>query len=227
MNYIGVDLAWTVKNKTGFCIINENKHVTLLDAKVYSNDELVELITTNLPSITSVDAPLVIKNETGGRKCDSALMKTRINGSYLKLYATSRKYMLSTFSTIRGEDIYRSLHDNHNFTLGNDIIETFPTGIYLSLFPNLFSHKYKISSRLSLEELLTNADLLISAIKKLGFTGININLSKVATKSKYKDYEDQLDGLLCAVNSYYLHRKESLIFRVDDNGIISLPYVVT
>ena len=69
------------------------------------------------------------------------LMKQVISGKYLKLYATSRSYMLKTFGQIRGEDIYKALSVDHKHKLGINIVETFPTGIFLSLFPEIFDNR--------------------------------------------------------------------------------------
>lgn len=222
MNFFGTDLAWAGKNPTGICIINQHKEVIYWDALTYSNNEICDLIKQYSPCIVSIDSPLLVQNETGGRTCDSLLMKTRINGRFLKVYATSRQYMLSTFGTIRGEDIYKDLASIQGFKLGHDIVETFPTGIYLSLFPDLFMDKYKRSSKLPLSEILINGSNLLHAIRKLGFIVPELPLATLKTKASYKVYEDMIDGLLCAVNSYYFHHKQVLVFS-DDSGYTTLP----
>jgi len=223
MKFIGIDLAWTYKNETGLCVINEDKQIEVLVAKAFSDEELISFVNEYTDVIVSIDSPLVVKNETGGRAVDSMLMKEVIRGRYLKLYATSRSYMLKTFGQIRGEDIYQALSKESRLVLGENIIETFPTGIFLSLFPEIFDKRYKISSKLSLEDLKANAILLISKVEKLGFTGISIDLEGVDTKKAYKSFEDQLDGLLCSINSYYFYHNQSSIFKCDDNGITALP----
>lgn len=220
MKYLGIDLAWTSHHKTGICVINDEKQIEYLDAGVYDDAFLVSWIKNNQPCIVSIDAPLVVKNEIGGRACDSLLMKTKINGHYLKLYATSRSYMLRSFKEIRGEKILSFLSD---FKLGSNIIETFPTGIYLSLFPKLYLNKYKLSSKLDLETLIKNSSNLVSAIKGMGFTVGDLKIEEVKTKKAYKTIEDQLDALLCAIHSYHFHHKRVHIYTCDDNGMISLP----
>ncbi len=222
MNFIGVDLAWSRKNPTGFCIINPSKEILFWDASRYSNDQLIQLILNYQPAITSIDAPLVVNNETGGRACDSLLMKTPIHGKYLKLYATSKKYMLSTFGAIRGQDIYKELEEVHGFSLGSHIVETFPTGVFLSLFPELYNMKYKISSRLPLSELIDNANQLLNAIKNLGFMLPDLNLQVITTKSSYKNYEDKIDALLCSLNSWYTYLGQAMTFSCDNNGFTTL-----
>lgn len=223
MKFIGIDLAWTYKNETGICVINEDKQVEILEAKNFSDQDLINIVNEYSDVIVSIDSPLVVKNETGGRAVDSMLMKEVIRGRYLKLYATSRSYMLKAFGQIRGEDIYNALSKESRLVLGENIIETFPTGIFLSLFPEIFDKRYKISSKLALDELKANAQLLINKVEALGFTGITLDLEGINTKKAFKTYEDKLDGVLCSINSYYFYHKQSAIFKCDDNGITALP----
>lgn len=215
--YIGIDLAWKATKETGICILNDNKECIYLKADVYSNEEIAALI-NSYPGVTSVDAPLIVKNETGGRRCDSLLMRTKINGRHLKLYATSRTYMKRVFGSIRGEEIISKVDQS----LKEQIIETYPTGIFLSLFPDLFEDKYKLSSRLPLTEVKEHALQLIAAIKAMGFQ-FNLTPEAVQTKRAYKTFEDQLDSVLCAINSYFFVNGQYTSFAIDDNGKIVLP----
>lgn len=215
MKFIGVDLAWTYKNETGICILEEKKCI-FCDAKVYSDEMIIELMEKYVPCIVSVDAPLVVKNESGGRSIDSVVMKTKINGRFLKLYATSRSYMFRTFKAVRGE----TLLEKSDLVLGENIFETYPTGIFLSLFPEIYDQRYKISSKLPLLKLIENSNKVLEHIRSLGFE-VDLD-NEVATKKKYKVFEDKLDSVLCAINSYYLYHGSSLCFK-DDSGFITLP----
>lgn len=219
MKFIGIDLAWTYSNCSGICIL-ENQTAEYLEADIFSDDEIIELILKKLPCTVSIDAPLRVKNETGGRPVDSQLMKTRINGSYLKLYAASRSYMMKTYKALRGEDLYLRLK-NSGFTACHDIVETFPTGIFLSLFPDLYSYRYKLSSKLPLDNLKHNSEAVINSLKKTGFD-FNLDSKEISSKKEYKVFEDKLDSLLCAVNSYYLYNKRCRVWK-DDSGFIALP----
>ena len=202
--------------------MDENLNCIFCDADVYSDEELIEMINIYEFKTVSVDAPLIVNNETGGRKCDSLLMKHAIHNRYLKLYATSRSYMLRTFKSIRGEALYQMLLEN-GFILGKDLTETYPTGIFLSLMPELFDNKYKLSSRLSLEVLLSHARDVLNILMDLGIKNIPIELETIKTKKAYKHVEDQIDALLCAVHSYYFNKGKSITFEADGNGLISLP----
>lgn len=215
MYFIGIDLAWTYRNETGITIFKDRKCV-FSGAKVYSDEMLVEIMKGYSPCIVSIDAPLVVNNESGGRSVDSQVMKTSIHKRYLKLYATSRTYMLRAFGAIRGEKILKL----SELELSKTIYETYPTGIFLSLFPELYDNKYKISSRKTLEELIENSQKLLEAIQDLGF---HIDIQTTAhTKKAYKTFEDQVDSVLCALNSYYAYYSKNVLFQ-DESGAIALP----
>ncbi len=72
MRFIGIDLAGSPKNDTGFCLLEvtgEEKKlsVTLL----HSDSEILEKIRKNDPDLTAIDAPLTY--EGMNRECDSIL----------------------------------------------------------------------------------------------------------------------------------------------------------
>lgn len=215
--YIGVDLAWTYKHPSGICIINNQKEIVYIDALCFDDEELARVINQYSPSVVSVDAPLIINNENGSRLCDRLLMRHPFHGTYLKLFATSRSYMMRAYGCIRGERIVQHLK-GHN--LNDNLLETFPTGVYLVLFPDLYPNKYKLSSRLKLEELKRNASVLLDDIRRLGFS-TSLSCALITSKKEYKNFEDKLDSLLCALNSYYANTGQR--FEVDDNGCIVLP----
>lgn len=226
MNYIGIDLAWTYKNDSGLALIDNEKRLTFCHAKNYTDEELIQFVLENRPCIVSIDAPLQVENETGGRPIDSQLMKTKINGSHLKLYATSRTYMMRAFKCIRGENIRKLLEKEEGIILGETLFETYPTGIYLSLFFDIFLNKYKLSSKNKLPVLMENAKNLMGRVNELGFRA-DINFQDIKTKVAYKKTEDQIDSILCAINSYYINQNQALILGDGTNGIISLPKPIT
>lgn len=214
-SFIGIDLAWTYKNPTGICVFDEQLKCLYLEAKLFSDQEIQQLVSTYKEVYVSVDAPLVVRNETGGRACDSLLMKTRIHGRQLKLYATSRSYMNRTFGGVRGELLGK--------LLGSDqVYETYPTGIFLCLMPHLFDNRYKLSSRQDLRILKTNMAAVIAALHAMGYD-FTIPVSTIETKKAYKYYEDLLDAVLCAVNSHQVFLNKHRSYQCDDNGNIVLP----
>ncbi len=41
MRFIGIDLAWTYKNETGICVMNEAGEIEYLDSAIFSDEEIV------------------------------------------------------------------------------------------------------------------------------------------------------------------------------------------
>ena len=72
MKFIGIDLAGSPKNDTGFCILEvtgENKSLTV--TLLHSDSEILEKIKKNNPDLIAIDAPLTY--EGINRECDNIL----------------------------------------------------------------------------------------------------------------------------------------------------------
>jgi len=67
---IGIDLAGLEKNKTGFCILEDNVAETFI---LHTDDEIVENVKKVKPDVVGIDAPLIYPPKI--RKCDRTLKK--------------------------------------------------------------------------------------------------------------------------------------------------------
>lgn len=72
--HIGVDLAWSVRNRTGLAAVDANGAL-LASATVRSDDEIVAWIASHAPRIgvAAFDAPLIVANTAGNRPCERLL----------------------------------------------------------------------------------------------------------------------------------------------------------
>lgn len=71
---VGIDLAGSENNRSGFCVIKEEFGQKDIRARtIFSNSEIVEEITRLKPAIVAIDAPLTAKDQD--RKCDSEMKK--------------------------------------------------------------------------------------------------------------------------------------------------------
>ncbi len=88
MHYVGIDLAWTYKNETGLCIINEHGTIEHLDSAVYSDEDIIQIIKKHDPTqlYIGIDAPLIVNNENGSRGAEGELMRNRINGFRISVF---------------------------------------------------------------------------------------------------------------------------------------------
>lgn len=73
MRFIGVDLAWGSRNGTGLCVLDPTGAV-LGSTRVRDDEEILEWIRPHLDrgdALIGVDAPLVVNNPAGRRRCEA------------------------------------------------------------------------------------------------------------------------------------------------------------
>ncbi len=242
MKFIGIDLAWTYKNESGMCVIDDSGEVLILESKVFSDDDIVDIIKKYSDETLhiAVDAPLVVNNETGSRQAERELQRGRINGHRLFAFHSSRSFLNKTFKGIRGEALSQLIIDNiPDISIGfheyeSSIIETFPTGIVSGLFPDIFPVKYKRKKGMTFEETVEQMQILSERICLLEYQGLisgfngkfNVD-GKQITRKIHKHLEDKLDSVLCALGMYMIHQglAEARTFGTDKDGFILIPEI--
>lgn len=250
MKFIGVDLAWTYKNETGLCVLDETGRIDYLDAKVYSDEDMVEIINrySEEDLCIAVDAPLVLENETGARETDRLLQKARINGHRVNLFMANRSFFLKHFKVIRGEVLSKKIKDSFVQSTEqatefgflaekgkNILVETFPTGICCGLFPEIYPVKYKVKGKVPYAH--TNAELhkilnRICMVEKVEgkVDGLLEHFDfegKEITKKAHKHIEDKMDAFLSAYGLFSIYKEyaEPLSFGEIHDGFITVPLV--
>jgi predicted RNase H-like nuclease len=229
--YAGIDLAWTRRGRSGLAVLDQSMNIVHLSEGAYTDGRIADILSDFQPlGAVSVDSPLAVDNETGGRPCDSLLMRTRFHGHRVSMFATSRSYMEKTYGGVRGEELAAVLEARLNLKFTRDLCETFPTAICAGLFPGDYPLGYKVKAGRSIPECMAGADLLLRRIESLGIRlSFSADMEFLRSRSpfgeaplnrnEYKAVEDQLDGLLCAINSYYWKRTDAWqVFGGGDNG---------
>ncbi|MGC7871343.1 hypothetical protein ACPUYX_07395 [Desulfosporosinus sp. SYSU MS00001] len=115
------------------------------------------------------------------------------------------------------------------------IIETFPTGITLGLFPDAFPVKYKIKHKIAFETTKTEMGRMVSLLQRLGDFNPSVHniedffnhSSSIQAMSKkgYKNLEDRLDAFLCAYAAYWLANHKGKVVGDDRDGLITIPVI--
>lgn len=215
MHHIGIDLAWTYAKESGICVIDDNGMIVYCESKVFSDDMIAAIIEEYAleGAIVGIDAPLIVNNETGSRSCDGAIMREKIHGRNLSVFNCSRSFMLKHFGVVRGEEVVKAINRMPAFALTGDptnkkhlIIETFPTGITLGLFPDVFPIKYKIKSKVEFGTSKMEMGRIINLFKRLSdfnpqvynvedFFSDSLGIQAMSKKG-YKNLEDRLDAFL-------------------------------
>lgn len=242
MKFIGIDLAWTYKKETGICVLDETGEVQTLESKIFSNQELLHRIDqyAHETLAVAVDAPLVVKNETGSREAERALMKSRIHGHRLFAFMASRRFLINNFGEIRGEKLAEEIlsgFSRMDFRISlesgkSTIMESFPTGICLGLFPDIAPVKYKRKSKIPYEETKNQMERLLDRLKELEYQGTVKGLSSKLfskgfelNKKNHKPMEDKVDAFLCAYGLFAVFHgtAEPRIFGDIQEGFIMIP----
>src|ERR1700728_5134159 len=74
MHFVGLDLAWGEKNNTGIAVVDSDGR--LLHVGAGHDDESIEAAVEPYVSddcLVAIDAPLIVRNPTGARPCETAL----------------------------------------------------------------------------------------------------------------------------------------------------------
>lgn len=233
MRFIGIDLAWTTKNETGICVLDENAKILHLSAAVYSNEDIINIIKEfyQHPTFVAIDAPVVVPNETGSRPAESELARHLIHNHRIRAFHCSRSYLNKHYGGIRAEEISNDLINELNFKIGyhtdkDCVIETLPTGIIAGLLPEHAPFSYKLKKGITTQIAHDELQRLSSLFPETELQ--NYILFKETLKYSrniHKHLEDQIDAFLCAYMGYTLQYigAEPLIFGDYEKGFIILP----
>ena len=244
MIFIGIDLAWTYKNETGLCVMNDSGSVLRHEAAVFSNEALVEII-MNYESeevCVGIDAAVIVNNVNGSRKAEGLMMRDRFHGHSIQAFNSNRHYLLKTFGDIRGEEIYKLLKVVEASTkvtnvFGNcrvRVMEVFPTGVSVGMFPELYPLKYKIKSKVPFDVTKRDMSKILEQLHQIENRHIVSGLSKnlyseidLMSKKQYKHLEDQLDAFLCAYGMFMVYKNlaEQRIYGDELDGFMMVPVV--
>ncbi|MGH3577684.1 MAG: DUF429 domain-containing protein [Mycobacterium sp.] len=234
MHFVGLDLAWGEKHHTGIAVVDSDGR--LLHIGAAQDDASIEDAVARYVSddcLVAIDAPLIVKNPTGHRPCETAL-----NHDFQKFEAGARPAYAEKpeFSNPRGARVATALtlDMNPSSSATRRAIEVYPHPATIALFGLPKTLKYKRGAfedrQRELLQLMTLIEGLDKATPRLR---VNHNVSWVelrkrvaaATRPGQLDRdEDPVDAVICAyVALYWYHRPED----VTVYGDFATGYIVT
>ncbi|MBX3000479.1 MAG: DUF429 domain-containing protein [Caldilineaceae bacterium] len=218
--FIGIDLAWSARNRSGGAVIRDGR---LVEARgdLLTLEEIVEFVAGYLPTSTgavvAVDAPLRVPNLTGIRPCEREL-----NADWRRFQAgahPANRARLARDGRVRGEELVELLVSRHRFAEATIIprrspdrliCEIYPHPAHISLFGLEKTLKYKrnriVERRLELIRYSQHLRELRKAkppLKKTKDLLVRTDIEALRGR-QLKTYEDTLDALTCAYIAYYL-----------------------
>jgi len=219
MYYIGIDPSWTGKNNTAIIVCNDNLKVI---QHCYSKDinEMLRAIVAYNDAIIGVDAPLIIKNQTGHRSHEIEFL--RLFSPYkLGLHAVNK----NRFAYFFPEKLYAELTKLGFSFENNNIYEVYPHATVMVLFNNMKVLQYKSKYRLDIQR--KNLMQLINVMCKLidckDLFPVTIAQAK---KKELKKYEDLIDAVICAYTVYYCKHNACIQFGDSNCGKLIVPKIM-
>lgn len=234
MYFVGLDLAWGEKNRTGVAVADADGrlwHVGAADDDESIAGAIAPYISDEC--LVAIDAPLIVKNETGARPCEAAL-----NRDFTTFDAPARPSYRGRpeFNPPRAEVLANRLDldmDPHS-RAKRRAIEVFPHPATVVLFRLPKTLKYKKGEfeirKSELLKLMTHIEGLDDASPRLR---VNRNPAWVelrkrveaATRPGHLDRdEDPVDAVVCAyVALYRFHRPDD----VTTYGDFASGYIIT
>jgi len=223
MYFIGIDLAWSIRNNSaGAVIYAQGKAGKLIywQERLKDNDEIIDFISNSTgtsPAIVAIDAPLLVLNQTGTRPCDRQLTKE------------FRKYHAGTFPAnrqkwerlgwqVRGWEIVHELatlnfSPNPNIPRQTEVrrvVEVYPHPATIVLFDLARILQYKSRKGRDLKYRQKELRKLQNFIRKLDQATPALEVDKSLFRNTaslygnaFKIHEDLLDAILCGYIAYH------------------------
>lgn len=228
MDFIGVDLAWKknppLENGTALCIMDSGGKVMKVDL-VTDDDQILSNLEGRKCAWVGVDAPLIVNNDDGLRKCERSLFDRGI-----KVLPASRGYLTRKFGGCRGVDLAEEMARMGYSFLGAGqgcrvMIEVYPYGtLHLITGGNVPRYKKGKADerrRASLKLLRILREWLPVSIPKWLDEEV-----VAAAPSELKSVTDKIDAVisvLCVYGHWIYVGKMTEVLGDASNGFILLP----
>lgn len=243
MVFIGLDLAWSPRNRTGGAIL-QGQTLVACTGHLGSNEEILAFVAPYLqgdtPAVLGIDAPLRVPNLTGSRCCDQALSAEWRRFEAGALPANRR--LLAFDGEVRGETLVTLFARHYGFVecapiprqaVGRYMGEIFPHPAHVRFFGLPKTLKYKARPGRTQAERLAEFgryQQLLGTLQQATppLFGLDellaVNLQAM-TGPALKAYEDTLDAITCAYTAAYLWHHGPAFTRV--YGSIAAGHIMT
>lgn len=242
---IGIDLAWSFRNRSGGAVIHgDASGGEFVEAALLGGDDeilaFIDQHAGDMPCLVGVDAPLHVPNLTG-RRPGEAEIATAFSRYQAGAHPANRQ-RLAQDGVVRGEALVAAL-EQRGFTHApmvepnmpvRQVVEVFPHPAMVAIFGLDRTLKYKVKpnrSREFLEAEWLRYQQYLLALRE-GDPPLRGHESFVERPvaelrgRRLKDYEDQIDALFCAYICLYAFRwgpARCRVFGTMEGGYIMTP----
>jgi predicted RNase H-like nuclease len=237
MYFVGVDLAWGVRNPTGVAVIDSHGRLAHVGAFRDDADVLAALRPyVQGDCLVAFDAPLVVTNRTGSRPAETAF-----NRDFRRFEAGAHPANTGKPEFANGPRGARlaqtvGLDMDPRSSAARRAIEVYPHPATVALFRLPRTLKYKAKPGRSLDQLKSELLLLMDGIEGLAHASVPLQVAgpdwaglrrQVLTaqrKSDLRRAEDPIDAVVCAYVALYAERRPD---GVTIYGDFATGYIVT
>jgi predicted RNase H-like nuclease len=243
--FIGVDFAWqSERNATGIAVACGDKRgadVVHIASGVRGLDDVIDAVEQHAAqdTVVAIDAPLIIRNETGRRRCE-----TEISRRFGAKHASAHSSNLTLYPDPRTHALVRQLEEigfrhevrQERVGRGRWFFEVYPHPAHVVLFELETILKYKAKSRrlraLRLSEFARLKSLLVSLEQAdpplyMGAAAFLVSTDLQTLRGQgLKDHEDALDAWFCAylaLHVWYWGAERNEVVGDFESGYIVLP----
>jgi predicted RNase H-like nuclease len=245
MHFIGLDLAWSPRNRTGGAIIHNNQLIAHTGT-LGDNAAIIAFATAQLQAdagaVIAIDAPLRVPNLTGARVCDRALSAEW--RAYDAGALPANRQLLMHDGAVRGEVLVAHFSQHFGFRecaplphrgQGRYLCEIFPHPAHVSFFGLTKTLKYKAKPgrtperrRAELQRYQQLLGTLAQADPPLHIDPAVLTQDLAGLKGQsLKAFEDTLDAITCAYTAFYLWHhgptKTRVYGSLEDGHILTPP----
>lgn len=239
MRYAGVDLAWGPRNRTGLAVLDERG--TLLGlTEARTDEDILRWLAphTDGPCLVAIDAPIIVRNPTGRRRCEAEL--GAVFGRYDAGAHPTNMARPELAHGTRALRLARALDlDVDPYSTGSRrALEVYPHPATIALFGLARTVKYKHKPGRDLDLLRSETLRLMTLIESLaqadpplllehhtGWRDVRSTVERSSRKVDLKTVEDVVDAVLCAYIGLYAHRRpgSTTVFGDVEDGYIVTP----
>ncbi|MDK2947080.1 MAG: hypothetical protein PWQ63_240 [Methanolobus sp.] len=244
MYFVGIDLAWSKEKNTGIAISEGNRDGIELCYynKTASNEDILNTINNIVEdknAIITIDAPLIVPNETGRRRPEQEI-SSQYGKYWASAHSSNRQLFTRIHGCIRGEELSHELElmgysqDPYLSQCEEEkkFFEVYPHPAMVVLFELDKILQYKQKSNRSYETRWDSFQTYQSKMKTLEGLKPSPVLSEVLDKdvngligNELKNYEDILDAVFCSYLAYYTwaNPEKCHVFGNMNEGYICTP----
>jgi predicted RNase H-like nuclease len=241
MSFVGLDLAWGEKKPTGVAVLDSEGQLVHIDVAGRDPSIYAQLAPwVKGPCLVAIDAPLIVKNPEGNRRCEKELNRDfhAFDAGALPANTGREEFKETPRGARIAEALGLDIDPDPDSKEPRRAVEVYPHPATVALFRLGRTLKYKQKRNRTIVGLKSELLRLIGLIEALADADVSlcvaenpewIRLRRLAenatTKAELRRVEDPVDAVLCAYIARYAteRRADCTVYGDTKTGYILTP----